>query len=83
LLKVVPYYKTLGKSAAFPPALPTSYAIVDVTTINPAEWDGTFIPSGSVRTVTPPLDPSSDIGKTDLDVVTQLWGPPPTVYRGV
>lgn len=58
LLQAPPYYKMLGKSASFAglPSLaqPVAAVVANLGTIVPADYDGTFIPSNSVRTVTPP-----------------------------
>jgi hypothetical protein len=53
-LQTVPYYAQLGKTVGFPQLPPVPLTIASVTTIRPAEYDGTFIPSNSVRTVLPP-----------------------------
>lgn len=79
-LMTVPYYATLGKSAAFrAPNMTASQTVAEVTKINPADYDGTFLPSGSVRTVTPP-DAAEELRKmssTDVDVPDdKLWSPP-------
>jgi len=79
LLFNVPYYRNIGKSAAFvAPNAPVSVAVANLTTIVPADYDGTFIPSGSIRTVTPPSEAKEldDILRTDKDVTNQLWSPP-------
>lgn len=84
LLTTVPYYKGMGKSAAFMGPNPTvQQTIVDVSTIVPADYDGTFLPSSSVRTVTPPLDPSSAILKTDKDVPDSFASLPWAAAKGV
>lgn len=87
LLTSVPYYATAGKTAAF--ASPPSNVSTDVfnlTTIVPADYDGTFLPSGSVRTVTPPNE-NTELGnvlKTDPDLPNDsLWSPPWAVVKGV
>lgn len=76
----VPYYANAARSAAFlAPNPPLSVAVIDVTTINPANYDGTFIPSGSVRTVTPPDEATelANVLKTDVDIPQdKLWAPP-------
>lgn len=79
LLKSVPYYATAGRSAAFAgPDAPLSAKVYNLTTIVPADWDGTFVPSGSVRTVTPPdaATELADVTRTDKDVSDALWSPP-------
>jgi len=86
LLMTVPYYSSLGKSAAFMGPNPTvKQTIIDVTTIVTANYDGTFIPSGSVRTVTPPDEATelADVSKTDKDVSDTLWSPPWAAVKGV
>lgn len=87
LLGAPPYYAQLGKSAAFaaPPA-PMSTLVQTLTTFVPANYDGTFLPSGSVRTVTPP-DEATELAKvseTDVDLPNdKLWSPPWAVVKGV
>lgn len=80
LLRSVPYYAQLGKSAAFVGPNPTvQQTIADVTTIVAANYDGTFLPSSSVRTVTPPDERTelANVSKTDVDVPTDMiWSPP-------
>jgi hypothetical protein len=80
LLTSVPYYANLGKSAAFMgPNAPISNVVTNLTTIVPQDYDGTFLPSSSVRTVTPPNEATelADILKTDPDLPNdQLWSPP-------
>lgn len=52
LLAQVPYYANLGKSAAFMGPNPSvAQTIHDVSTIYPLNYDGTFLPSNSIRTV--------------------------------
>lgn len=50
-----------------------------VTYINPADYDGTFVPSNSVRTVEPP-DANDQLEEIKLDAD---WVPPWTVVKGV
>jgi hypothetical protein len=80
LLTSVPYYANLGKSAAFMgPNAPISNVVTNLTTIVPQDYDGTFIPSNSVRTVTPPDEATelANVTKTDSDLPNdQLWSPP-------
>jgi len=80
LLTSVPYYAGLGKSAAFMgPNAPVSSKVFNLTTIVPQDYDGTFIPSNSVRTVTPPNEATelANVTKTDPDLPNdQLWSPP-------
>lgn len=86
LLTSVPYYASMGKSAAFMGPNPTvAQTIIDVTTIVTANYDGTFIPSGSVRTVTPPDEATelADVTRTDKDVTDALWSPPWSTVKGV
>lgn len=70
LLTSVPHYEMQGKSAAFNyQGLPTTLEALTVTRIDAAAYDGTFIPSSSLRTVTPP-DPNEqleDTNTTDKD----------------
>lgn len=80
LLTSVPYYANLGKSAAFvAPLAPLQSIIENLTTIIPANYDGTFIPSASVRTVVPPDEGTelADVTRTDRDIPDDaLWSPP-------
>ncbi len=76
LLTTVPYYANLGKSAAFMgPDAPLSAKVFNLQTIVPQDYDGTFIPSNSVRTVTPPNEATelANIMRADKD-------PPPPGY---
>lgn len=87
LLSSVPYYSQLGKSAAFMgPNAPLSTKVTNLTTIVPANYDGTFVPSNSIRTVTPPDEAGELIGvsETDKDIPTdKLWSPPWAAVKGV
>jgi len=86
LLSSVPYYAQLGKTAAFPQLPPVKLTIEDVTTIDPADYDGTFLPSSSVRTVTPPNEAAelAAVNRTDVDIPTDpLWQPPWAAVKGV
>lgn len=86
VLRVVPYYANTSQSAAFDFLTRTAQQqVIDVTTIVPANYDGTFVPSGSVRTVTPPNAATelANVSHTDNDLTTQLWGPPATVRQKV
>lgn len=80
LLTSVPYYANMGKSAAFRgPDAPLNAKVFNLVTIVPQDYDGTFIPSNSVRTVTPPNEATelSNITKTDKDFPNdQIWSPP-------
>lgn len=80
LLTTVPYYANLGKSAAFmAPDARVSDKVFRLTTIVPQDYDGTFIPSSSVRTVTPPNEATelANATKTDKDMPDDsLWSPP-------
>lgn len=79
LLTSVPYYASIGKSAAFMGATPLSVTVFNLGMIVPQDYDGTFIPSSSVRTVTPP-DAATELAgvtKTDPDLPNDsLWSPP-------
>ncbi len=79
LLTSVPYYAQLGRSAAFIGAPPLSAVVKNLTTIVPADYDGTFVPSSSVR-LTPPPDEGAElvaVSETDKDVTTdKIWSPP-------
>lgn len=79
LLTTVPYYSTLGKSAGFvAPIAPLSAVVKNLTTIVPANYDGTFIPSSSLPTVTPPSEATEldNITRTDKDVDDKIVSPP-------
>lgn len=80
LLSTVPYYANLGKSAAFMgPDAPLSTKVFNLSTIVPADYDGTFTPSSSVRVNTPPseADELDVITKTDKDEPDdKIWSPP-------
>lgn len=86
LLTTVPYYHNLGRSAAFiAPDAPLNAKVFNLTTIVPADYDGTFVPSTSVRTVTPPNE-SEELeatSRTDKDVTDKLWSPPWAAAKGV
>jgi len=86
LLMSVPYYGQLGRTAAFPDfpaAVPT--VVQSLTTIMPADYDGTFLPSSSVRTVTPPDEGAEldALSRTDPDVADKIWTPPWAQTKGV
>jgi hypothetical protein len=87
LLTSVPYYASQGRSAAFIGPNPTvSQAVQALTTIIPANYDGTFVPSNSVRTTVPPNAATelADILKTDKDVPDDsLHAPPWASVKGV
>lgn len=90
LLRAPPYYATLGKSASFAGiqalAQPVPAVVQNLTTILPSDYDGTFIPSNSVLTVSPPDGSGSIDGvtHTDRDVpADQLWAPPWAARKGV
>jgi hypothetical protein len=86
LVKSVPYYAMIGKSAAFPPINPSvQQTILDAVTIIPANYDGTFLPSSSVRTVTPPNEAAELAAASgmDPDVTDKIWSPPWTVNQGI
>jgi hypothetical protein len=71
LLTSVPYYAQQGISAAFVSRGNTPGAeIFNAVTIVPANYDGTFVPSSSIRTVTPPNEGTelANLSKTDADV---------------
>src|SRR5574343_354260 len=79
LLTSVPYYASLGKSAAFMGPNPTvAQAVKTLTTIVTANYDGTFIPSNSVRTTVPPDEAAEldAVTRTDKDVSDKIWSPP-------
>lgn len=80
LLSTVPYYANIGKSAAFRgPDATLNAKVYNLTTFPPQDYDGTFIPSSSVRTVTPPNEATelANVTKTDPDFPNDsLWSPP-------
>jgi hypothetical protein len=80
LLSTVPYYANIGKSAAFMgPMARLGDEVFNLTTIVPADWDGTFLPSSSIRTVTPPDEAAelAAVTRTDKDVPADpIWTPP-------
>jgi len=71
---------TIGKSAAFMgPMARLGDEVFNLTTIVPADWDGTFLPSSSIRTVTPPDEAAelAAVTRTDKDVPADpIWTPP-------
>lgn len=87
LLTSVPYYSNIGKSAAFMgPDAPLSAKILNLTTIVAANYDGTFLPSNSVRTTVPPSEASelAGVSRTDSDIPNDaLWAPPWAAVKGV
>lgn len=87
LLYSVPYYANTGRSAAFSgPDAPLSAKVFNLVTIVPADYDGTFVPSNSVRSTTPP-DAAAElaaVSRTDKDVPTDaVWSPPWSQVKGV
>jgi hypothetical protein len=79
MLRAPPYYAQIGKSAAFHgPKAPLAAKVFNLTTIVPADYDGTFLPSNSVRTVTPPNEGAelAGVSQTDKDVPDTVWSPP-------
>jgi len=80
LLTSVPYYANLGRSAVFRVVdAPLSVKVFNLETIVPQDYDGTFIPSNSVRTVVPPDEATelANVTKTDKDFPNdKLWSPP-------
>lgn len=81
LLTSVPYYAVLGQSAAFiGPNARLQDKVANLTTIVPQNYDGTFVPSSSVRTVTPPDEAAelNAVPRTDKDepqdaIVSPPW----------
>lgn len=79
LINSVPYYARTAGAAMFPPPDALVPDVVgNLTAVLPADYDGTFIPSSSVRTVTPPDEATEldDLTRTDKDVTDKLWSPP-------
>lgn len=87
LLTTVPYYAQLGKSAAFAgPQAPLSALLQTLNTFVPADYDGTFLPSSSVRTVTPPDEAAelNAVSSIDPDIpADKVWTPPWAATKGV
>ena len=86
LLGSVPYYANMGRSAAFvSPNAPLSAKIFNLTTIIAADYDGTFVPSNSIRTTVPPNEASelAAVSETDKDVDDKIWSPPWSQVKGV
>lgn len=87
VLAKVPYYATLGKTAAFVgPMAPLSAKVYNLTAVVPADYDGTFLPSSSVRTVTPPSEEAelAAVPRTDKDLPDDaIWSPPWAASKGV
>jgi len=89
LLRAPPYYAMLGKTASFAglPSLaqPVPNVVQNVITVVPSDYDGTFIPSSSVRTVTPPDEAAEldAVTRTDQNVTDKLWQAPWAARKGV
>jgi hypothetical protein len=87
LLTSVPYYATLGKTAAFmSPHARLDDRVFNLTTIVPQNYDGTFLPSSSVRTVLPPDEGAelAAVTRTDKDLPNDtIWSPPWAAVKGV
>lgn len=87
LLNSVPSYYNAGRSAAFmSPDAPLSAKILNLTTFVPANYDGTFVPSNSVRTTLEPSAASqlAATSRTDKDLPEdKLWSPPWAAVKGV
>lgn len=87
LLLSVPSYASAGQSAAFAsPNNTLASEVYNVTTIVPQDWDGTFVPSSSLRTVTPPDEAAElyAVPRTDKDVsADNIWSPPWAQIKGV
>lgn len=87
LLLSVPYYASTGRSAAFMgPDAPLSAKVFNLVTIVSADYDGTFVPSSSVRSTVPPDEAAelAAVSRTDKDVPADpLWSPPWAQVKGV
>jgi len=86
LLRAPPYYADHGKTAAFAPGTPpVALVVANLNTIVPADYDGMFIPSSSVRTVTPPVASAelANVSLTDNDVSDPVRGVPWAARVGV
>ena len=85
LLNSVPHYLTQGSVTSFQPIRNTlANEVRTITTIVPAEYDGTFVPSSGARTVVPSLSPASAVNESDPGspgnpIVTPPWA----VRKGV
>jgi hypothetical protein len=80
LLTSVPYYASQGQSAGFDyQGLPLNTQVVELTKIVPANYDGTFVPSSSLRTVTPPNEAAelAATNATDQDLPDDALQAPP------
>ncbi len=79
LVKAVPYYGIIGRTAAFMPTERFSDDVFNLTTILSADYDGTYLPSSSIRTVTPPDEAAElanvNTGDPDTNNII-LWTPP-------
>lgn len=86
LLMSVPSYAQQGKTAAFNFQGSLANEILTAVKIQPAAYDGTFLPSSSIRTVTPP-DESAElaaVNRTDGGVPNDpLDAPPYAQVKGV
>lgn len=85
LLRSVPSYLLMGKTASFPNATPpVNSAVANLGTFLPADYDGTFIPSTSVRTVTPP-SAAAELAAVNTDSTTgdEIWTPPWAAQQGI
>ena len=79
LISTVPYYANIGKSASFSlPAARLQDYVNNTVTIQAADYDGTFLPSSSVRVNTPPdaATELTNVSKTDKDTSDTIWSPP-------
>ena len=87
LLTSVPYYAVVGQSAAFmAPDARLKDKVYNLTTIVPANYDGTFVPSTSIRTVTPPNEAAelNAVPRTDKDEPQDaITSPPWATVKGV
>jgi hypothetical protein len=89
VLKAPPYYQMLGKTASFAGvralAEPVPDVVSNLNTIISADYDGMFVPSNSVRTVTPPNAAAelANVQLTDHDVADPVVSPPWAARKGV
>lgn len=79
LLKPPPTPKSSAEFTAYRQSLNQNQDRATLLFINPANYDGTFVPSNSVRTVTPP-DANEQLKAVELEAG---WTPPWTVVKGI
>jgi hypothetical protein len=68
------------------PDAPLSAKVFNLVTIVSADYDGTFVPSSSVRSTVPPDEAAelAAVSRTDKDVpADKIWSPPWAQVKGV